>query len=372
MAKRRRARRKEVAQPGVVATPKPRAEKTVVFVSLAIVAAVFIVYGQVATHNLTNLDDLKYLPQNYHVTTGLTAANIEWAFTKFYAAYWLPLTWISYMADVQMFGLDPGKILLVNVVLHALNSMFLFLVLRRATNELWRSATVAALFALHPLHVESVAWATERKDVLSTLFFMLTLLSYVLFVEKRSPARYLTMVVCFVLGMMAKPMVITIPFVLLLLDWWPLQRFSLENLRPLRQLIIEKIPLFVLVIPASLITMRAQREAIGSIPLGDRLKNALLSYLVYLGKTIWPANLSVIYPLRIVTGSVAVVAVVVLIAITIAALLGARRKYIPMGWFWYLGTLVPVIGIVQAGKQSMADRFTYIPLIGIFIAAVWL
>jgi tetratricopeptide (TPR) repeat protein len=298
----------------------------------------------------------------------LSAENIRWAFTSFHA-YWIPLTWISYMVDVELFGIDPGKILLTNVVLHACNTILLFFVLRRATAATWRSGVVAALFALHPLHVESVAWVTERKDVLSTFFFILTLLAYIAFLEKRTPIRYVLILISFACGLMAKPMVITTPFVLLLLDWWPLRRFSRANLKAL---VIEKLPMFAMIIPAAIVTMKAQKIAIGAVPLIQRLENTAVSYLAYLGKTVWPAGLAIIYPFRAVSIGTAIAAVLCLIAVTAAALFCARRfPYVTVGWFWYVGTLIPVIGIVQVGKQSMADRFTYIPLVGIFIAVVW-
>jgi tetratricopeptide (TPR) repeat protein len=369
MAKRSRAKRPQRTEARAIEKTSSET-KLVAGIAVGLLLSVFIVYGQVAHHDFINVDDTVYVPQNHHVTSGLSAENIRWAFTSFHAAYWIPLTWISYMADVEMFGIDPGKILLTNIVLHALNTLLLFLALRRATAATWRSGVVAALFALHPLHVESVAWVTERKDVLSTFFFLVMLLAYIAFVEKRTAARYALIMVSFACGLMAKPMVITAPFVLLLFDWWPLRRFPSVNLKAL---LIEKLPLLVMIIPAAMVTLKAQKPAIAAVPIMQRLGNAAVSYVTYLVKAVWPSGLAVIYPLKNVSAATAAAAVVCFIGITAVALFCARRfPWVTTGWFWYAGTLVPVIGIVQAGKQSMADRFTYIPLIGIFIAIVWL
>jgi len=361
------ARRKPAAaRPAAVAiAPKPAAAA----VCAALVVAVVIVYAQLITHQFLDYDDQFYILQNPHVSTGLSAGNVAWAFTSFYASNWHPLTWISHMLDVQLFGLDAGRHLMTNVALHALSSALLFLVLRRATKSVWRSAIVAGFFALHPLHVESVAWVSERKDVLSTLFFIVTIWLYIAWVEKPAISRYLLMLVAFALGLMSKPMVISLPFVLLLLDWWPLARFT-----NVRQRIVEKLPLFALVIPSAILTLKAQQKAIGAIPLLDRIENAAISYAAYLVKTVWPQNLAAIYPLPAsISPAAASLAMVFLLAVTAAAIALARKyAFLPTGWFWYLITLGPVIGIVQVGRQAMADRYTYIPLIGIFIAVVWL
>src|SRR5207253_835190 len=222
----------------------------------------------------------------------------------------------------------------------------------------WRSAIVAALFALHPLHVESVAWVSERKDVLSAFFFMITLWLYVLWVEKRTPARYALMIAAFALGLMSKPMLITLPFVLLLLDWWPLNRFT-----SIKALIVEKLPMFALLIPSSILTVKAQHKALGSISMYERFANAALSYVLYLRKMVWPSDLAVIYPFpKSISMAQTLAATTLLLAISIVAVVFGRRwRFLPAGWFWYLGTLVPVIGIVQVGRQAMADRYTYIP-----------
>jgi len=334
-----------------------------------LILSVVIVYGQLISHDFLDYDDNTYVTQNAHVSTGLSAQNIQWAFTAFHSANWHPMTWISHMLDVQIFGMNAGRHLMTNLALHAINSVLLFLLLLRATRMTWRSAMVAALFALHPLHVESVAWVSERKDVLSTFFFMITLWLYVLWVEKHTPSRYALLIVAFALGLMSKPMLITLPFVLMLLDWWPLNRFT-----NIRGLIVEKLPMFALLIPSAILTVKAQQTALGSISMYERFANAALSYIIYLRKMVWPSDLAVIYPFpRSISVAEAVGAITLLLAITIVAITFARRwRFLPVGWFWYLGTLVPVIGIMQVGRQSMADRYAYIPLIGIFIAIVWL
>ncbi|MDQ6799603.1 MAG: tetratricopeptide repeat protein [Acidobacteriota bacterium] len=335
-------------------------------ISAALIIAIAIVYAQVATHEFTNFDDPTYVTQNYRVTSGLSVSNMQWAFTTFHANNWHPLTWISHMIDVQLFGLNAGRHLLVNVAIHGLTSVLLFLLLLRLTSAMWPSAAVAALFALHPLHVESVAWVSERKDVLSTLFFVLTLWLYSRFVEKRSAAGYIVMAISFALGLMSKPMLVTLPFVLLLLDYWPLRRLS-------KQAVIEKLPLVAMVIPVALLTMHAQQESIGAIPLSARFGNAARAYVAYLGKMIWPVHLNNIYSLpRNTSIAITLGAIAFLMIVTIVALRFSKRfPFLTVGWFWYLGTLVPVIGLIQVGRQAMADRYTYIPSIGIFIAVVW-
>ena len=315
--------------------------------------ATLIAYAHVAGHDFVSFDDPLYVSQNDHVRTGLSLANIKWAFTTFDAFNWHPLTWISHMLDVSLFGVNAGRLALMNVLLHALSSVLLLFLIRRMTGRTWPAAAIAALFALHPAHVESVAWISERKDVLSTLLFLGTIWFYV-------EERYVLMCVTFALALLAKPMVVTLPFVLLLLDYWPLQRGIRFK---------EKIPLFVMIVPAIILTLHAQAKGIAAaIPLTARLANAAQSYVAYLVTLAWPARLAIIYPLRPV-GWTALVALLVLIAITIAAL---RKPFAITGWLWYLGTLVPVIGLVQVGRQAMADRYTYIPSIGIFIAIVFL
>jgi Flp pilus assembly protein TadD len=370
MGKRSRSKRE------IRATETPRAEsaprsvlspQSSILIAAALAIAVLAVYAQVARHDFINFDDPDYVVTNPHVSSGLSAANIAWAFTHYHASNWHPLTWISHMVDVSLFGLDGGKHALVSVVLHAINTVLLFFVLRRATRRMWPSAIVAALFALHPLHVESVAWVSERKDVLSAFFFLLALWFYL-------GRRMWLCFAAFACALMSKPMAITFPFVLLIIDWWPLGRWSPREWPKLKPLLVEKIPLFVLVPISAIITSAAQQEAMTPLDLRFRLANAALSYVAYLGKTIWPLNLAIFYPYRTTMSSgLAIVAVAFLAAITFAVLRFAERfPYLAAGWFWFLGMLVPVIGVVQVGQQAMADRYTYLPLIGIFIAIVWL
>jgi protein O-mannosyl-transferase len=337
-------------------------------IAAALFAAVFIVYGQCASHPFLRLDDPDYVLENEHVNSGLSATNVAWAFTAIHASNWHPLTWISHMADVELFGLDAGKHILTSVAIHALNTLLLFFVLRRMTRATWPSAAVAALFALHPLHIESVAWVSERKDVLSTFFFLAALWFWARWIETKAQRHYWLTAAAFACGLMAKPMLVTFPFVLLLLDWWPLER-KLD-----RETVIEKWPFFALSAMSILITLRAQRTAMGSSPLALRVENALLSYAGYLRKTFWPSDLSIVYPFPTsIAISQVVVAVLVLAAVTFAVWAALRRyPFLLTGWLWYLGTLVPVIGIVQVGHEAMADRYTYIPLIGVFIALTWL
>jgi Flp pilus assembly protein TadD len=354
--------------------------KYIVILLLIVVTAA--VYWQVRAHDFVYYDDQEYVVENRHVQDGLTIKSIRWAFTSTHASNWHPLTWLSHMADQQFFGQSPAGPHLENAFLHIINSVLLMVLLLRMTGELWQSAFVASLFALHPLHVESVAWAAERKDVLSTLFFLLTLLLYVRYVERPGTVRYLASLVFFVLGLMAKPMLVTLPFVLLLLDFWPLNRFPYQRDaqllwgQPLRRLVMEKVPFFFLAILSSIATIFAQRNSMasfGHLSLIFRIGNALISYTGYLIKMMWPSDLAVFYPLTLeyqpwrIAG-----AALLLIAITVWTVrLSGKRPYLLFGWLWYVGTLVPVIGIVQVGLQSMADRYTYIPLIGIFIMAAW-
>ena len=328
-----------------------------------LVVAIVVVYARVGTQDFINYDDPLYVSENETVQQGLTAGNIVWAFTSFHGSHWHPLTSITHLIDVSLFSVDAGAHKLVNVAFHAGAAILLLLFLVRATGALWPSFVVAALFALHPTRVESVAWVSERKDVLSAFFWMLALFLY----AKRT--RMVWVAIAFACALMSKASTVTLPFVLLLLDYWPLRRNE-----PLRKLIIEKIPLFVLLIPAILMTLRAQSGAISSaVSLGGRIANTLISYVSYLRMLFWPADLAVFYPYRMVIQTSGVVlAAVLLIAITIAALsVRKRAPFITVGWLWFIGTLVPMPGVVQAGQQSMADRFTYIPFVGLFIAIVW-
>ncbi|HYS53263.1 MAG TPA: tetratricopeptide repeat protein [Thermoanaerobaculia bacterium] len=344
---------------------KPKRDIRPLAVSVALVAIVAAIYAQCLHHPFIRLDDPDYVIENDHVNSGLSLANVAWAFTAMYASNWHPLTWISHMLDVQLFGLDAGKHIIVNVIVHAVNSVLLFAFLRRATQTLWPSAAVAALFAVHPLHVESVAWVSERKDVLSTLFFLITLILWTAWVQTGARSRYWWSAAALAAGLMCKPMLVTTPFVLLLLDFWPFRR---------KVSVIEKWPFFALAIASSLITLRAQRPAMGAAAFASRLANAVVSYVTYIGKTIWPAQLSIVYPFRTAIATSAIVlATIFLVAVCVVAIVFRRRlPFVTIGLFWYLGTLVPVSGIVHVGHEAMADRYTYIPLIGIFIAMVWL
>jgi len=330
------------------------------------VVATIACYAQVRSHQFLNFDDPDYVYRQLHVTSGLTWDNIKWAFTTLTQANWHPLTWISYQADVTLFGVDAGKSLLVNLALHLGSTILLLFFLRRATGSTLRSAVVAALFALHPLHVESVAWVSERKDVLSTLFSFVAITFYL------RDRKWLTLLF-FVLGLMAKPMVITLPFVLLLLDWWPLNRWSLREWRKVIPLAIDKWPLFLVIPFAAIATMRAQREAMAPVGLAARLANAAIAYVRYLGKAIVPEHLTVMYPFPTsISSALALTCAALLVVITIVVLrFGDRFPYLPVGWFWFVGVLVPTIGIVQVGQQALADRYTYVPLIGICFAVVW-
>ena len=368
-----------------------------VLICLALAILTVIAFWQLKDCDFINLDDNVYVYNNVYVQSGLNANSIKQAFSfsseLVKVGHWHPLTWLSLMLDYQIFGLNPHGYHLVNLLFHVMNTLLLFLVLRRMTKTLWPSAFVAALFAIHPLHVESVAWITERKDVLSTFFWMLTMGAYSYYVESPGFRRYCFVFLFFALGLMAKPMLITLPFVLLLMDYWPLQRFqdavkeTLEIKKPadpeykwslIYPLLWEKVPLFVLAILSSIVTYIAAHSAgavtsIEKFPLVVRIVNAFVSYIAYIGKMIWPNNLAVLYPhpegwiLWQVLGSA-----LLLIAITLVVIWRAKRfPYLATGWLWYLGTLVPVIGIVQAGSQAMADRYTYIPLIGLFIMVAW-
>jgi len=345
-----------------------------------LLALVVTALSGVAAADFTNYDDPDYVTANPHVRAGLTTAGVRWAVTAMAAANWHPLTWISHMLDVTAFGLVPGPHHLSSVAYHALATVLLFVVLFRITGRdrasLYRAAVVAALFAIHPLHVESVAWVSERKDVLSTVFWMLTLLAYSRYVTRPSPGRYALVVAGLAMGLAAKPMLVTLPFVLLLLDVWPLGRWTAAA-RVRRNLVVEKLPLIALAAASSVVTIVAQHSAgavrdTSAIGLGDRLANAVVAYWTYLAKAIWPTNLAAFYPYSDASLAVVLLGAAGLLAISAAAALWRRRApYLFVGWFWYLGTLVPVIGIVQVGNQAMADRYTYVPLVGIFIAAVW-
>jgi tetratricopeptide (TPR) repeat protein len=411
-----------------------------VLICILLAVVTLVVFSPATRHDFVNYDDPDYVSANRQVQGSLTFANIKWAFDiKGHASNWHPLTWLSHMLDWQLFGQQPGMFHFVSLLFHAANAVLLFLILTRLTGAHWRSAFVAALFALHPLHVESVAWISERKDVLSTLFFLLTLMAYAAYVarvaarspetksqiptsttQKRSKSQaptsrgeeaiaelaefqistfkfqgskfspwifYIAALLCFVLGLMAKPMLVTVPFLLLLLDFWPLQRITIppspsrsnnpaaELPDPLR-LALEKVPFFLLTAGSCAATYFAQKAggAVSTtISLGARMDNALVSYARYLGKLFWPVNLSVLYPHPGHWPAWAVVASgsLVLAIFVVVAWLARRVPYLAMGWLWFFGAMVPVIGLVQVGIQSMADRYTYIPAVGIFIIIAW-
>jgi tetratricopeptide (TPR) repeat protein len=355
-----------------------------VLICLALLMATFAVYAQVRRFEFVNLDDSAYTSGNLHVRRGITLEGIEWALTSQDAANWFPATWISHMLDCQFFGLDSGWHHITNVLIHGLASLLLFAFLYRATGARWRSALVAFLWAVHPLHVESVAWVAERKDVLSGFFWFLTLWAYVWYTERLSSGRYLLVLLMFCLGLMAKPMIVTLPFVLLLLDFWPLRRLSFPvqaqgggKWRP-GVIILEKAPLMALSLAVSVITYLAQHrggavKALSAFPIGLRFENALISCVVYIVQMFWPARLAVIYPYpRHIPAWQAVLAGLALAgASMIVVRLRRRCPYLAMGWLWYLGTLVPVIGLVQVGLQARADRYTYIPMVGLSIMVAW-
>ncbi len=344
---------------------------------LLLMASVLVVYGQAATFDFINFDDGLYVSANDRVQAGLTLPSLRWALTTFHAANWHPLTWVSHMLDWEIFGAWAGGHHLASVLLHAANTLLLFLFLREATGRIRESAWVCALWALHPLHAESVAWVSERKDVLSAFFWMLTLLFYLRYVRRPGPARYLAVGVSLALGLMAKPMLVTLPMALLLLDYWPLKRFGE---RTFSSLVLEKVPLLFLSAASSLMTFLAQSRGgavspLDIVPFQARLFNAVLSYARYLGKLLWPHDLAIFYPyawaeLRLWRVAVAAAGLLGLTAVVLKQ--ARRRPFLPVGWFWFLGTLVPVIGLVQVGGQAMADRYTYIPSLGIYIMAAWL
>ena len=413
-------------------------EKQIPLICLFLAVAALMAFWQVNECDFINYDDPSYVTENFHVKSGITLRSIRWAFTTGYSANWHPVTWMSHMLDVQLFGLKPRWHHLTNLLFHIANTLLLFFLFHRMTKAPWKSAFVAALFAIHPLHVESVAWVAERKDVLSTFFWMLAMGAYINYVEHRTEdgregtgiLRYSAILIFFVLGLMSKPMLVTFPFVLLLLDYWPLHRFEpkksarevrtkasrqgtgsgeraqlsakkrkgesakmrtakgmVKEEKPavhnfqwelIRPLLWEKMPLFVLAALSSIVTFVVQQKGgavrtIEAISPGARIANAFVSYIAYIGKTVWPVNLAVYYPhpgwwpLWQVLG-----AVLLLMAVTISVIRTANRlPFLAMGWLWFAGTLVPVIGIVQVGGQAMADRYTYVPLIGLFVMAAW-
>jgi hypothetical protein len=339
-------------------------------------------YWPVLGAEFVNYDDDEYVTENQHVLGGLTLDGAKWAFTMDEnTANWHPLTWLSHMLDCELFGQHAGLHHLTNLIIHTTSAVLLLLVLASMTGSIWPSAFVAAGFALHPLHVESVAWIAERKDVLSGLFWILTMGCYLRYTRAGNRSSYILTLVVFALGLMAKPMLVTLPFVLLLLDYWPLNRFesnpTTSLYRKVRHLIVEKIPCFVPMAASCVITYIAQKGGgavvdIEALSFGTRLSNAMVAYIAYIIKIVWPVGLAILYPFKHIPMWQAFSAFLSLVFITIAAILWDRRKkYLAVGWLWYIGTLVPVIGLVHVGSHSLADRYTYISLIGLFMIIAW-
>ncbi len=337
-----------------------------------IVILTLFVFSDVRTFEFLNYDDNVHITLNQRVTTGLSVENARWAFTHSHDGNWYPITLLSYMATVALFGMKPGAHHMVGLIIHIMNSVLLFALFYRMTQARWRSAFVALLFAVHPMHVESVAWISERKDVLSAFFGFLAIIVYTYYAKRPSTVKYICVLLCFIFSLMSKPMLVTLPFVLLLLDFWPLGRFDMG----VKRLLLEKTPLIILSIVSSVVTIQAQKAwgavvSLEYLPLRIRLENIPVSYLRYIIKLFVPEGLAFFYPIPDVipvwqTG----VSVIVLLSISITVLVMARRlPYVFTGWFWYIVTLVPVIGFVQVGLQAMADRYTYIPYVGLFAIA---
>jgi Flp pilus assembly protein TadD len=352
--------------------PVTRTRWVLPLIFILLIAADLFVYASVRNHPLVNYDDPAYVGENAMVRGGLSSAGVVWAFTTNAQNNWHPLTWISHMLDVQLWGMNVGMHHLTNLVFHIANTLLLFWVFYRMTDSPWRSAFVGALFGVHPVHVQSVAWVSERKDVLSAFFWILAMLAYVAYARKPEWKRYLLVFAALALGLMAKPMLVTLPLILLLMDFWPLDRKE-----PFRRLVLEKVPLMVLVGASSVVTFVVQSQGavakLENAPVGLRFQNALQSYLAYIGKMFWPSDLALLYPYRFqVPVWQTVTAFVVMAGITILAVWFARRRpYFAVGWLWYVVSLVPVIRLVQVGVQSMADRYTYIPYIGLFVVIAW-
>jgi tetratricopeptide (TPR) repeat protein len=371
-------------EPVTVGEASPRKTQHTFALCLLLAAMVFSVYFRAMKNPFVNYDDQGYVVENLHVQQGLNLTTLRWALTSAEADNWHPLTWLSHALDCQLFGLNAAGHHSTSILLHALNAILLFLLLLAATKKTGRSFAVAAIFALHPINVESVAWVAERKNVLSMFFFLLTLGTYGWYARRPGVARYLAVAGLFALGLAAKPMIVTLPFVLLLLDFWPLQRvlpLPASSVFPVSQssfwhLALEKLPLLALSVASSWITLIVQRGAMAStvnLPFGARLLNSVYAYSAYIVKAFWPVHLASFYPhegIRL-TGWQIQLSIFLLAAISYGIWRGRARLYLPVGWFWFLGTLVPVIGLVQVGDQGMADRYAYLPLIGLFWIAVW-
>ncbi len=361
------------------------ASRLIIFVCLILTLVTLAAYWRVLGHDFVDYDDDVYVTDNRWVKSGLNFASVKWALTRSHGANWHPLTWMSHMSDVSLYGMNPRGHHLSNLILHILGTLALFLLIRRLTGSVWRSAFVAALFAVHPLHVESVAWVSERKDVLSGLFWVLALHAYISYARRPCVGRYMLALGVFTLGLMAKPMLVTLPIVLLLIDYWPLRRLHAVGSKPegrssaALRLVLEKVPFFLLTGASCVITFIVQQQG-GAVqgtevtPLGVRLANAAVSYVAYLAKMVWPTKLACLYPhpvASIPTWQVIGYALFLVIVSYLVIRAARARPYLAVGWFWYVIALVPVIGLVQVGAQAMADRYTYIPLTGIFIAMTW-
>ena len=338
------------------------------------------IYGRVVTYDFVNFDDNIYVTSNKNVQSGITLKSIIWAFSFNEVAYWHPLSLISHIIDCSLFGLNPGKHHLINLIIHILNSILLFFILKQTTGALWRSAIVASLFAIHPINVESVAWIAERKNVVSTLFWMLTMVSYILYVERPAVYRYLTVIFFFILGLLSKPMLVTLPFVLLLFDYWPLQRIKPGAEKGInKKIILEKVPLLIfslISVVISSLSLSYARIFVSQeyVPFDLRIANAFVSYFKYIAKTVWPQNLAVYYPFpSAITLWHIICSVIFILAVSAYVLSSAKKRgYLFTGWFWYVRTLLPVSGIVQGGLwPAMADRWAYVPATGLFILLIW-
>ena len=353
---------------------------------ILLIMATLAIYYHAIRNPFVNYDDWGYVTENRHVQQGISRDTLRWALTATEEDNWHPLTWMSHALDCQLFGLNATGHHLTSVILHVINAALLFFMLMRVTGARWRSLLVGALFALHPINVESVAWVAERKTVLSMFFFLASLGAYGWYARKPALSRYATVCVLFTLGLSAKPMIVTLPCVLLLMDFWPLGRvhgrsspsavFQIPQFRFTR-IVIEKIPLFVLSAASSLVTVIAQRGAIRtneSYPFLIRLANAVYAYAMYLGKTVWPVRLGSFYPYQgeKLSGWTIVLCLAILGVVTWFVWRNRSRAYLPVGWFWFLGTMIPMIGLVQVGDQAMADRYAYLPLVGLFVTIVWL
>jgi len=365
-----------------------RAKKRTLILGLVLVVATIVLYYPAIHHPFVNYDDDGYVTENHHVQSGLTWDTVAWAFTSYDQANWHPVTWLSHALDWQLFQLDPAGHHGTNVLLHALNVALLFWILLQATGSASRSFMVAALFALHPINVESVVWVAERKNLLSMLFFLLALGAYRWYAREPRPGRYAVIALLFALGLMTKPQVITLPFVLLLWDYWPLRRMFADGgpvatgteivfpPRSFLNLLLEKLPLVALSAISAVVTMNAQRVGGGINPelsLAARLANAAVCYARYVGKAVWPTRLAPMYPHP--GNSLAkwevLSALLFLLVVTALVIAARRHRYLPVGWLWFLGTLIPMIGLVQVGRQAMADRYAYLPFIGLFIMICW-